>query len=516
MNKNILVFAAIIAAPLLSTAAAATDQAAKCGEFGVNAGGVANRKVVSKALEARIAAFGRDTKVLPGMAVAVIKDGDIVLLRGYGYADLETCAPVATDTRFYLKSTTKSFLGVLAAILQEEGAVKLDAPITEYLPDLQLSPPLNAAQISLRAHFTHTIPYADGGLNYATAAFGSIPEARYVEHVNKFATAKPIEFDYSNFGPIMGAHALGAATGDNWRNLLESRVFAPAGMTSTFAYVAKAEKGPLAVAYLAPAPGEFLKTYTKAEAQMHAAGGVYSTIEDMARWTQVELGDGALEDKSIFPKRAMIQSQSRQVQLNWRFYEFERFAAGLGIYDADYEGDVLSHHFGGETHFSFMPEKGIGIVVLTNAIGDGVAVSHRLAATIYDELLAKPDMSSRWARRLGEIENYHDETRREYDARVAATKAKAPMGPATLTPAAIAGLYRSDRLGDAVVTAEGGALSIRIGVKDGAPQWVSGDAYLVDAGLWGDPPSLWVFRRDAASGRLVIDWDGRIFTRDAP
>jgi len=511
--------AAAISAFAALTAPARADDALlttqRCGGFSVNPGGVAIRKVVSKSLEDRIAAFGRESKILPGMAVAIVKDGKVALLRGYGYADLENCETVSPDTRFYLKSTTKSFLGLLAATLHEEGAVRLDAPITEYLPDLKLTPPLNASQISLRSHFTHTIPYADSGLNYATAAFGNIPEETFVAHVGKFSTPKPIEFEYSNFGPIIGAHALGAAAKSNWRDLLETKIFAPAGMTSSFAHVSKAESGAAAVSYLSPERGEFERTYTKSEPQMHAAGGAFSTIADMARWTQMELGDGRIDGVEAFPRRVVEQTRARQVQLDWTYYEFRRFAAGLGLYDADYEGDVLTHHFGGETHFSFMPEKGIGVVILTNAIGDGALVTHRLAALIYDELLKKPDAHERWARRLAEIDKPFSETRRQIADYLDTMRERAPKGPQTYAPAALAGVYRSERLGEVEVSEKDGALSIRIGAKDGAPRWISGDAYFVDAGLWGEPPALWLFRKDEKSGAMLIDWGGRIFIRDA-
>ncbi|OFX00192.1 MAG: hypothetical protein A3E78_06335 [Alphaproteobacteria bacterium RIFCSPHIGHO2_12_FULL_63_12] len=517
MMKSVLLSAAALAAISLAPASAADAPLSpdRCGGFVANAGGAVDRRFVSKRLEEKIAAFGRDSKLLPGMAVAVVKDGKIALLRGYGFEDLGACAPVSVDTRFYLKSTTKTFLGALAAILQDEGKVKLDAPVTEYLPGLSLPAPLNAAQIPLRAHFTHTIPYIDSGLNYATAAFGSIPEEDFVRHVNAHAQERSIEFDYTNFAPIIGAHALGAATGANWRDLIEEKVFAPAGMNSSFTYVAKAEAGPAAVSYLTPARGSFEKTYTKADAQMHAAGGAYSTIADMARWTQIELGDGEVNGASVFPKRVVEQTQARQVQLDWTYYEFRRFAAGLGLYDADYEGEVLSHHFGGETHFSFMPERGIGVVVLTNAIGDGVLVSHRLAALIYDSLLEKPDADERWARRLGELGASFDKSKIAIADYMAKLKARAPKGPPSMDAATLAGVYRNDRLGDVVVGDAGGSLTIRLGVKDGDPVPAGGDSYFVDAGLWGDPPSLFEFKRGAKAGEIFIDWDGRIFTRSA-
>lgn len=515
MMKSAILVAAAIAA-IFPEPALAADQTLtldKCGGFNANAGGFADRKAAPKALEARIAAFGRESQLLPGMAVAIVRDGEIVLLRGYGFENLEECKPVSVDTRFYLKSTTKTFLGALAALLHEEGKIRLDAPISDYLPDFAPPAPVNAKQIPLRAHFTHTIPYTDSGINYATAAFGSIPESDFVRHMNAYGAPKAIDFDYSNFGPIIGAHALGAEVGANWRDLIEEKVFAPAGMTSSFTHVAKAQAGAAAVSYLTPARGAFEQTYTKAESQMHAAGGAFSTIADMARWTLLELGDGAVSGKQLLPRRAIEQTQARQVQLDWTYYEFRRFAAGLGLYDADYEGDILTHHFGGETHFSFMPERGIGVVILTNAIGDGALVTHRLAALIYDEMLHKPDLDARWTRRLGEIDAPFDRKNSQIAAYMEKMRSEAPKGPRSISDEDLIGVYRNDRLGDAHVSVVDGALAIKIGDKDGRPIWAGGDAWFVDAGLWGDPPALWAFKRGKSAGEASIDWDGRIFTK---
>lgn len=514
MKSSILLATAFVA--IFSDPAFAADGALtldKCGGFSVNAGGLADRKTASKALEARIEAFGRDSRLLPGMAVAIVKDGKIVLLRGYGFENLEECKPVSVDTRFYLKSTTKTFLGALVAALQEEGKIGLDAPISDYLPDFAPPAPVNAKQIPLRAHFTHTIPYTDSGINYATAAFGSIPESDFVRHMNAYAAPKAIEFEYSNFGPIIGAHAVGAAVGANWRDLIEEKVFAPAGMKSSFTYVGKAEANNAAVSYLTPARGAFERTYTKAESQMHAAGGAFSTIADMARWTLLELGDGAVSGVQLLPRRAIEQTQARQVQLDWTYNEFRRFAAGLGLYDADYEGNILTHHFGGETHFSFMPDRGLGVVILTNAIGDGALVTHSLAALIYDELLRKSDMDARWTRRLEEIDAPYDRKNSQIAAYMEKMKSLAPTGPRSIGDEEIAGVYRNDRLGDVYVSVVDGALAIRIGDKDGKPVWAGGDAWFVDAGLWGDPPALWAFKRGKSAGEASIDWGGRIFTK---
>ncbi|MEO1135104.1 MAG: serine hydrolase domain-containing protein [Pseudomonadota bacterium] len=513
MRFQILPF---ISALLLSAPALAQEGALsvdRCGGMNANPGGMRDGNVVSRKLESRITDFISNASLTPGIAIAVVKDSEIAYLRGFGYRELQTCTLAGPSTRFYLKSTTKPFLGLLAALLHEEGAVKLDAPVTNYLKDLKPAAPINADQVPLRAHFTHTIPYHDSGLNYATANFGTIPESEYVAHANEFSQPRSIEFRYSNFGPIMGAHALSAAVNKNWRDLIQQKVFEPLSMRSSFTYVSKAEAGPVALSYVTAKRGVYRETYTKDESQMHAAGGAFSTITDLARFTIANLNNGVVDDTQIFPERAVAQAQARQVQFDWEFYEFKRFAHGLGLHHADYEGDLLIHHFGGETHFSFMPEHDIGVVILTNAISDGVLVTHALAATIYDELLEKEDADQRWARRLKEINDQFDQRQERYAAYMQRVRAEAPTGPRTYSPTYLAGVYENLRLGDVVVSQDNQRLSIQIGAMDGEPEWIGGDSYLVRSSLWGRPPNVWQFRRDDETGAMLIDWGGRIFTR---
>jgi CubicO group peptidase (beta-lactamase class C family) len=513
VTRLLFTFCSAFALSAASTAGAAHPALEACGGMKAErAEGVRVNAAVSKKLEDVIERFLKDADIAPGAAVAIVKGDKIVYARGFGFRDLAGCKPALSDTRFYLKSTTKSFTGMMAAILHEEGAIELDAPISEYLPDLALPQGVNAAQASLRSHFTHTQPYFDAGNNYRTSSPGNLPESEYVAHANAFSVPKDIRFRYSNFGPIMGAHAISVKTGTSRRELLATRVFAPAGMTSTFASVTEAEKGPATKSYLGADSADFSETLTKTESQMHAAGGSYSTAADLGRWLIINLNGGMIDGKQALPKRAVEQVQARQVQLATTYSEFKRFAHGLGLYSADYEGDVLMHHFGGETHVSFMPEQRLGVAVLANEISNGALVTHRLAATIYDMLLEKKDIDARVKRRLDEIAAAKTRSVEQRAQYLAELNANAPKGERTYTAAALAGRYVDPRLGEIVIERAGDTLSMRYGDLDGPLAYVSGDAYLADFQMWGDPPELFVFRKDKELGE-VLDWGGRIFVR---
>ncbi|MEZ5444093.1 MAG: serine hydrolase domain-containing protein [Lysobacterales bacterium] len=462
--------------------------------------------------EALIQSLIARSDATPGLAAAVVREGRLVWLRGYGFRDLQACLPVEANTRFYLKSTTKMFLGAAAAILHERGDIELDAPISEYLPDLHLPERINPAQVSLRAHLLHAQPYFDGGSNYRTAFPGNLAEDAFVDHVNRYAVAGDIRFRYSNFGPIMAAHAISRRTGRPWAEILRTEVLRPAGMLDSATDMASAQDGPMAIGYIGGDGADFQSTLTKVDAQMHAAGGMVSTAADLARWLVLIQGNGRIDGEQRLPRRAIEQFQARQIQLQASYRDYQRFAYGLGLYSGEYEGELLLHHFGGETHLSWMPERGIGVVVLSNELSFGDALTHAVASTLYDLMLQREDVSARVERRLAEVaatRQRRQQARVEYLAR---QRAQITTDEALIPPAELIGHYVSDRLGEIAIARDGDALKVRFGALGGLLSHLRGDGWLAAIGLWGDPDELFVFRDDPELGR-VLDWGGRVFVR---
>lgn len=509
-TNTILVVLALLFVPL---ACQAHPKLRECGGLTANhSEGIVDTETLPQHIEHRIEQFLQAADTAPGVAVAIVMGEQIAFARGYGYRDLKSCDRVYSDTRFYLKSTTKTLLGLSAAILHEEGAIELDAPISEYLPDLRLPEGLSPQQVSIRSHLIHTQSYFDAGLNYRTAYPGNLDESVFVEHVNEFSIPGDTRFRYSNFGPIIAAHAIGRKTGIEWRDLIANKVFDPVGMDNSFTSMALAEKGPMAIAYLGAQAEAYRPTATKSDSQMHAAGGAVSTAVDLGRLLIAMMNDGRIGGEQAIPKRAVEQAMARQVQLSATYAEFERFAYGLGLYSADYDGNVLLHHFGGETHFSFMPDQNIGVVVLANEPFMGSRVTHSLASTIYDLLLDKPDLESRIDRRLLEIADAKTTIAERLAHYIVKLRQKAPGGEATFSMNDVVGEYVDARLGKITISMKANQLHMDFGSLSGPLIHASGDGYLADFNPWGDPPELFVFRTDSDKN-LVLDWGGRIFTR---
>ncbi|MFK7845376.1 MAG: serine hydrolase, partial [Rhodothermales bacterium] len=459
------------------------------------------------AFDTQIAGFLNEVNAVAGLAISVVHHDRVIYARGFGYQELEKCTPVTPDTRFYLKSTTKSFLGVLAAQLHEEGVIELDAPITEYLPNLA-PPGVNAAQLTIRHHLTHGIPYFDGGLNFKSAFIG-MEESAYIPHVNTYSRAKDTRFQYSNFGPIIAAHAIGKAAKSNWRALIENKVFAPLGMHNSFTYMSKAINGPMATAYVFNQQGNLEATQTKVDAQMHAAGGSVSTVDDLSRWLIASLNDGKLGGQQALAASAFQQAHARQINMDWTYYKFRRFAHGFGHYSADYEGDLLMHHFGGETHVSFMPEHNIGIAVLSNQMQGGALTTHRIAALIYDILLEKENMEGRWMEAKKEIMDAVSNMPARQLSHIEQLKESVSDSGPKIDPSRLAGRYNNERIGDISITLDTNQIRMRYGVLDGTLEHIEGNAYIARFMPWGGEAVLFRFNQDIVSKEISIDWGGR-------
>ncbi|HEU5186539.1 MAG TPA: serine hydrolase domain-containing protein, partial [Gemmatimonadaceae bacterium] len=137
-----------------------------------SASGGATAADTSAALDSTLAqVFALD--LAPGMSIAVVRDTQVIYAKGFGWADVEARTPVTPQTIFYIASTTKSFTGLAAALLAEQGRLDLDAPLSRYLPTARLQTPLNPDSITLRSLLSHTHGiHGDGPIIFRTAYSG--------------------------------------------------------------------------------------------------------------------------------------------------------------------------------------------------------------------------------------------------------------------------------------------------------------------------------------------------------
>ena len=320
----------------------------------------------------------RDVPEVPSIGIAVVREGKTVYLR-------------EPRTGYYIGSTTKAYTGLACAILAQRGTLDLDVPITKYLPEAKLQ---NAP--TLRALLTHTSGLENNGIVWRTSVTGEHTPAQLV---SLLAYSKPGQpgFHYSNLGYVVASLAIERVTGKPWQDALRDLVFKPLGMNRTTAYMSEAKKKPMATAYLVNRKGAVeVVSLTKTDRTMHAAGGIVTTPEDLAKWlnANIEAGGGGI------PHAAFAAAQAMQVPATLQRGDLTARGYGFGWYIGELKGENARFHQGGyagwQSSFSFLPDKKIGAGIMINASGP---ISQRvlLVVTSYinDLLLGKsPDSAA--------------------------------------------------------------------------------------------------------------------------
>ena len=338
----------------------------------------------------------RQLGIEPGLAITIVSGDEVLLETACGTADAATGRTATTDTRFYIASSTKSFTALAVALLAHEGKLDLAAPLSRYFPGITLAKPLSADAITLRDLLTHRSGLGNEASTWRAAYTGEYDHDLLVSLIDDSTPRESGQaFYYSNYGYVLTSLILEQQFERSWKDIVRDEVLLPAGMTATTAYPSRIPEKEKTRPH-AWAGGSNRLSLEKSDATMHAAGGHYTTAGDMARWLQVQLHDGVVGGRRVFPEGVVASTHLPIAQVDEDFYTYHRSGYGLGWYIADYEGEKMLHHFGSfvgaRAHVSFLPEHGIGVAVLMN---DASPVTFNLpdmlANIVYDRVLALSD-----------------------------------------------------------------------------------------------------------------------------
>lgn len=320
------------------------------------------------------------------IGIAVVRDGKPFYSAGFGYADVEKQTRADANTGYYIASSTKSYTGLACAVLANRGRLDLDAPISTYLPEVTS----DAGKVTLREFLTHTAPITNEAIVFRTAFSGEHTPKLLATLLN---SSKPRKegFQYDNLGYVVASLVIERVTGKPWQKALDELVFTPLGMSATTAYMSVAQRGALASPYEVNRKAEMVRLqFGKNDQMMHAAGGIVTTPADLTRWLAANVSGS----KRI-PAAAFAEAHRQQTAATADRDGFKGSGYGFGWYQADYAGDKVLFHLGGfegwRAHVSFMPEKKLGVAVVTNSGGYSGRVLNLIAAYVYDRLLEKPD-----------------------------------------------------------------------------------------------------------------------------
>lgn len=411
--------------------------------------------------------------VVPGLAIAVVDGENVVLTAGYGVADIETGAPVSANTRFYIASSTKSFTALAVAAMASRDEVDLEAPLTTW-SNVPGAPADLFANVSLTDLLSHRSGLDNSPITFR-AAFSGEHTPEVMQRLIAATVTRPDTphgtFRYSNAGYNIATTLLEARDGRDWRILVREQVLNPIGMVDTTGWLseARADGAVIAAGHFGhSADGPVRSPLQKTDATMQSAGGLVSTAEDMARWLEVQINDGVLDGRRVFPEGLVASTHRPLATDESTFGPYTRQSYGLGWRIGRYGDDVLIHHFGNfagsRAHVSFMPARRIGVVVMVNEDVVAGDLADLVANYVYDWRAGRPDIEAFYDAAVGELVDRRDRAR----AAIARQQAERAARPSMLARpvAAYFGTYESPLLGTVRIAERDGATVVSMGVME--------------------------------------------------
>ena len=334
-----------------------------------------------KALEKYIEKAASDFEI-PGLAIGIIKNNEVVFLKGFGYRNTESKKKVDENTVFGIASCSKAFAAASVAILVDEGKLNWDDKVIDHYPSFQMYDPYATREMTVRDLLCHRsgLETFDGDLIW----YGSnrsreevVSRIKYRKNENSFRA----KFGYSNVMYITATEVVKAVSGHSWDAFINEKIFQPLGMTSTNTTNSTFDKGMnIARPHIDGKPVDFINYDNTG-----GAAAMNTSVADLLKWVQLMLNKGVLNDTSIFSKKQYYTLVSPQTILPSGVAEkvdgthFSSY--GLGWFLKDFEGMKIIQHGGGLPGFHskvvFVPEDSLGYVILANQISGVVGALDR-------------------------------------------------------------------------------------------------------------------------------------------
>jgi CubicO group peptidase (beta-lactamase class C family) len=408
---------------------------------------------------------------VPGIAVAIVKDGDVVLAKGYGLRKQGEAAPVTARSLFRIASNTKAFTTAALAMLVDEHKIRWDDPVVQHMPGFQMYDPYVTREMTIRDLLTHRSGLGLGAGDLMFFPPGDLGRDEIIKRLRfiKPATSFRSAYAYDNLLYIAAGQLIPAITGKSWDDFVRDRIFQPLGMTNTFTDVGALTNGK-DVATPHNALSGKLEALPQEDMDSSApAGAIITCVEDLAKWMNLQLGGGMAGTKRLFSAAQSSEMWAAQTILpigepakdapaamvatrpNFRAY-------GLGWDLRDYRGKRLVGHTGALSGYvsqtALIPELKLGVVILTNQ--EVTAAHSAIANTVIDHYLGVPDAN--W------VDAYAAVLRKQQTQGAEAVKKAAGQRNANSKPALplskYAGRYRDAWYGDMRIEEHAGKLSI--------------------------------------------------------
>jgi CubicO group peptidase (beta-lactamase class C family) len=400
---------------------------------------------------------------VPGLAIVVVHEGEVVFLEGFGKRAMDKPEAVDADTVFQLASMSKPISSTVVAALVSDGVVGWDSRVSDLAPQYQLHDAYPTAEVTVRDLFNHRsgLP-GDAGNEIEDLGFDRETVMHRLRLVPPWVSFRG-GYSYSNAGITMGALAAAAPTGKAWEQVAQEKLFGPLGMkTASYRhddFVARPNRAALHV----PVDGKWVAKLTRNADVQAPAGGASASARDLAAWLRLELGKGAFDGKKLIAPEALEATHQPLMARGPNPVTGAPEFYGLG-WNVEYGrhgltwGHAGAFSVGGRTLVTLWPDSNLGITILANAFPTGVpeGISDNFADLVFDGQPSR-DYIAPWNATYEGL----------FGPAIAAMQATFGTPPSDATPAlpasAYVGTYSNAYVGEAEIVAEGEGLAVVLG-----------------------------------------------------
>ena len=491
-----------------------------CAVFSVSAAALADQLERASDLASKLDPFMAEMEASPlappSYSLVIASGNQFLYSRLHGDRILGGGQPVTMDTPFYIASVTKSFVGLLAAKLDADGVLSLDAPLADLWPTLDLPAPIDPASITMRDLLSHTAGLENDPLVVRTAYIGGTDVDAYETILEEHSKAIERSFSYDNLGYLIYSAVLEKQTGRSWKEWLKTDIQAPLGLST-------ATSSPRAISTDKIALGNHFSPVSKAgweparakaDDQMHPAGGLFISTGDAVRWLQANLNQSQFGSSVYGVAHAAYAERSPAK----KYADMACSGYGLGWQTCDYSGHRVFYHGGtydGMMIFmAFLPDDDLVISSINGARAYGWTFGWYSLQQGLDYALGLEKADDNATRRLkGRVESQQGYLRYRVKIREQALRGATTPQAAKLR-ADLIGSYISPAYGASSICDIDGKLTLTIGKF--SAEVVAGfeDKAFVMERAYGEPDKLELSRGEGI-GALSFQWEGGTFHKRA-
>jgi len=312
---------------------------------------------------------------IPGLAIAIVKDGKVVVMKGYGVSDIQTKEPVTENTLFMIASNTKLFTATALAQLEYRKKLSLNDKIIQYYPDFKLYDETSTQLVTIKDMLSHHLGTKtfQGDFSFWDSKLSRnniIYKMRYLKPAGQFR----VDYGYCNSCFLTAGEIIPKVSQRPWEVYIYDSILTPLGMSHTQTLGFNMEQMPHAAKpYTTSFTGTLNELPYDVVDNLAPAGSLVSCVNDLSKWLIMQLDSGRYQGKTIIPWPAIRRTRDISTAISSRknsAFPSHFTGYGLGVFESDYNGKQIYYHTGGAfgfvTNTCFVPEEKLGITILTN------------------------------------------------------------------------------------------------------------------------------------------------------